>query len=102
MQPHNSNPHKAFDFCCQQTCPLLYNGRIYKCSTAGLLKKTLIDNSPQNISQWSNFIDNGIGIDDNISDFICNFGKANVICGQCPTADDTESIINHIDTVTTK
>lgn len=96
MKPHNSNPAKAFDLCIQQTCPLLYKGKIYKCSTAGLLKDTLnrfgIDKT-----DWNLYIDKGIAPTDDIESFINNFGKPNKICGQCP--ENNDAIIDHLSTV---
>jgi organic radical activating enzyme len=41
MMPFDSNPADAFDACVQKTCPLLYRGKIYKCSTSALLLDTL-------------------------------------------------------------
>ena len=105
MSPFNSDPHKAFSACIQQTCPLLYKGKIYKCSTAGLLKDTLALNNINN-NIWNQFIDNGISTSsdiDNINKFIENFGKPNRLCKQCPTNNDKSVIIAHnTNTVTFK
>jgi organic radical activating enzyme len=87
MMPHNNDPKKAFENCCQQTCPLLYNGKIYKCSTAGLLKDTLAKVN-QTDTAWLPYIDPGIDSncsDQEIDEFINNFGKPHSRCGQCPT-----------------
>jgi hypothetical protein len=97
MLPFNSDPVDSFDACIQQTCPLLYNGKIYKCSTAGLLKDTLKFNNVEN-SVWDQHIDNGISANSNIIDivkFINNFGKPSVLCRQCPTIKDTSNILLH-------
>lgn len=105
MTPFNSSPHKAFDACVQQTCPLLYKGKIFKCSTAGLLKNTLAFNNINN-DTWDRFIDDGISTSsktDVINEFIENFGKPNRICKQCPSNNDKSAIITHnSDTVTFK
>ena len=101
MQPHNNDPEKAFDLCIQQKCPLLYKKNIYKCSTSGLLKETLIRTNNLK-KEWKPFIPQGILPTSSIKDittFIDNFGKANIICGQCPTNEDKESIIDHYSTV---
>ena len=102
MRPFNNNPKEAFDVCIQQTCPLLYNGKIYKCSTAGLLKDILIYNNI-NDSIWDHFIDKGISTlssEKEISSFINNFGKPNRICGQCPTKkDNANTILHNLDTI---
>ena len=98
MKPYKSSPDTAFKTCIQQTCPLLYNGRIHKCSTAGLLKDTLEHLDNPNIELWNKYIDDGISITDDINTitaFIDNFGKPNKLCAQCPSVIDTNSIIKH-------
>ena len=102
MIPHNNVPQDAFDICCQQTCPLLYNGRIYKCSTSGLLQETLEKFNKPNLELWTPYISQGIGADCSTQDlqtFINNFGQVNDICSMCPSTNDTDSLINHYDHV---
>jgi sulfatase maturation enzyme AslB (radical SAM superfamily) len=99
MMPHDNNPIEAFDACIQQTCPLLYNGRIYKCSTAGLLTDILDRFNRPNWNQWQSLIDPGIGPDCSDADlagFLDNFGKPHNICRQCPTINDNDSKIDHL------
>jgi len=105
MLPHDSNPADAFEICCQQTCPLLYNGRIYKCSTSGLLKDTLERFGYPNQAEWSPYLTNGIGADctdAELTEFLDNFGKPNQLCGMCPTTSDTQSKIIHLENVLTR
>jgi hypothetical protein len=105
MKPHNSNPAEAFAICCQQTCPLLYQGKLHKCSTAGLIKETLAKVGNPNMDLWEPVIDHGIGTDcsdTELERFLDNFGKPNDICRQCPTLADTNAKIIHIDNVSTK
>ena len=102
MMPCYSDHKQAFDSCIQQTCPLLYKGKIYKCSTSGLLSDTLARFGNPNIEHWSQFIPEGISpssSSNKIKEFIENFGKPNSICAQCPTHLDDEQKINHLDTV---
>jgi hypothetical protein len=97
MMPYHSDPVQAFDNCCQQTCPLLYNGNIYKCSTAGLLSDVLKRFDNPNIEHWMPYLLEGIDPTcghDQLSEFIANFGKPNSICGQCPSG--TNGTIVHI------
>jgi len=105
MTPFDSDPKESFSACIQQICPLLYNGKIYKCSTAGLLKDTLLFNGVTD-TVWDRFIDNGISPSDSknsIDRFIGNFGKPSPLCRQCPTRKDEVALISHnIDTVTLK
>ena len=87
MAPHHSNPDDAFATCVQKTCPLLYQGKIYKCSTSALLLDTLDRFDRPNWPEWERYIEPGIGSDCPdyaISNFINNFGQPHVQCGQCP------------------
>lgn len=91
MEPYNSDPLEAFDNCMQKTCPLLYNGKIYKCSTAGLLTDVLAKFNNPNASAWQSYIDPGISPTSSMHDiqsFINNFGQAHQQCAQCPTSKD--------------
>lgn len=102
MLPHNSDPSEAFKQCCQQTCPLLHKGRLFKCSTAGLLEDTLARFDNPNYEQWAPYIDRGIGPDCapyELEKFLNNFGKPHAICRQCPTAHDVGSKIVHLENV---
>ena len=102
MMPCYRDYEQAFSSCIQQTCPLLYKGKIYKCSTSGLLSDTLARFGNPNIEKWQQFIPKGISptsTNSEIQEFIKNFGQPNIICAQCPTHLDEEQIINHLDTV---
>jgi len=102
MMPHDSDPAEAFKQCCQQTCPLLYNGKIYKCSTAGLLEDTLARFNNPNYDQWVPLIDKGLNpncSNNELQQFLDNFGKPNNICRQCPTNADIDSRIDHVHNV---
>jgi hypothetical protein len=97
MLPWNSDPTEAFKNCCQQTCPLLYQGKIYKCSTSGLLNDTLSKVAPHNLEQWRSYIVPGLSSDCTdleLINFINNFGKSHKQCGQCPEKNP-ESVIDH-------
>lgn len=106
MLPHANNPVDAFKLCCQQTCPLLYNGKIYKCSSIGLLEKTLKDWNQQDDPLWQPYLAyQGISINsspDEIKKFIDKFGKPESICSMCPTEHDFASMIPHATNVKTK
>jgi sulfatase maturation enzyme AslB (radical SAM superfamily) len=98
MLPWRSDPAEAFKNCCQQTCPLLYQGKIYKCSTSGLLSDILPKVSPHNLIEWKPYIVAGIDsecADSELSEFINNFGKPHYQCGQCPTAKHDRAVIDH-------
>lgn len=102
MRPHDSDPEKAFEICIQKTCPLLYQGRIYKCSTSGLLEDLLNRVKTPYRTQWDSYIPQGIGIDsldEDIVKFVENFGKPESICRMCPTIDDHHSQIIHYNNI---
>lgn len=105
MMPHDSNPKDAFEICCQQTCPLLYKGKLYKCSTSGLLEDTLTRVGFPNKELWDQFIYKGISPTDSeseINQFLENFGKPHQMCKMCPTKKDLSSTIIHLDNVSTQ
>jgi len=104
-EPYNSMPDQAFDVCHQKECPLLINGRIFKCSTSGLMPDVLKKFKNPNFDKWKKYLDinaNGsIGLDssdDEIENFIANIRKPHATCAQCP---DSNSIvkINHLSNV---
>lgn len=105
MMPWHSEPNKAFACCVQQTCPLLYQGKIYKCSTSGLLKDTLTRFGNPNLDQWQQYLAPGLDTacsDHSLRDFIANFGSAHAQCGQCPSAEHLDAHLDHMFWVTRK
>lgn len=103
--PYDSDPMDSFAQCHQKECPLLYNGRIYKCSTSGLMDGVLKRFDYPNKQQWEPYLDNSkngsIGItstDLEIKEFINNIRKPHTTCRQCPTAK-TVTIVDHTSTV---
>jgi organic radical activating enzyme len=87
MRPYNSDPVKAFQLCVQQTCPLLLNEKIYKCSTSALLANTLEKFGRPNWQEWEPYLESGISVDSDsqlIENFVNNFGKPHKQCAQCP------------------
>ena len=92
MKPYQSDPVKAFDICVQQFCPLMYQGRLYKCSTSALLKRTLTDHDLQDDPDWAPYINyQGIGpdcSDSELSLYCDNYNKPLEICSMCPSSAD--------------
>jgi len=98
MRPWANNPADSFDSCIQQTCPLLHQGRIYKCSTQGLLKETLEKFNNPNLDSWQPYLVDGIGPDSDgtvIKSFIDNFAKPHSMCSMCPSSNDAEAKLVH-------
>lgn len=91
MKPYNNNPAQAFDICVQQQCPLLVDGKLFKCSTVGLLDRVLKDHNQLNDPDWQEFLNTGLSIDctnDELSQYVSNYGKPNAICKMCPVLAD--------------
>ena len=104
MAPYSSSPENAFAICCQQTCPLLFNGKIYKCSTSGLLQSTLEKFFYPNREKWEQYVSQGLGpdcSDQELQTFLENFGKPNKICSMCPSVSDNAQL-DHTTTVLDK
>lgn len=106
MIPHNSVPAKAFNCCIQQQCPLLYNGKIFKCSSIALLERVTTDWDRNADPLWDPYL-NYKGIDptctnNELLDFIKYFGKPESICSMCPSDQDTSSFVPHTSAVTSK
>lgn len=105
MRPHTSDPALAFKICCQQTCPLLYKGKLFKCSTTALLQDVLHRFDNPNYDDWKPYLIYGLESDCSeydLNDFIDNFGKAHNMCSQCPTTHDKQSHLVHFENVKLK
>ena len=103
--PHNNDPVEAFSICVQKRCPLLLDGKIWKCGTLALTPKILERFHWPNKDAWKPFITSGLDVtctDAELSRFIKNFGKPHTSCRQCPTKKDHESLMNHFETVNFK
>ena len=78
---------------------------IYKCSTAGLLKDTLQKVGNPNSGHWQPYMIDGLSPDcddTELLSFINNFGQPHNMCRQCPTKNDSDSIVNHLENVAVK
>lgn len=98
MKPHKNDPADAFEICVAKRCPFLYNGQLFKCSTAGLTPWILERFGNPNKELWQRYV--GTGLSPDCSDgqlrrFLNNFGKPHAICRQCPSKKDKESLIDH-------
>lgn len=105
MMPWNSDPDMAFANCCQKTCPLIHQGRLHKCSTAGLLKHTVEKTAPHLAQHWHQYMDHGLAPDcsqQELEAFLANFGQPHDRCAQCPTAEDQDAALDHVKLVSFK
>jgi hypothetical protein len=102
MHPWNSHPVEAFDNCHQTTCPMLLKDRLYKCSQAALINDVWAMHNQPNSDAWQPYLNTGLGpdaTDKQLRAFSRNFGKPHAMCRQCPTKQDTASMIDHPATV---
>lgn len=91
MKPYNNNPIQAFKICTQQICPLLYDGKLYKCSSVGMLGRVLADHNQINDVDWQPYLNQGLSLDcsdEELSAWANNFGKPAKVCKMCPTSAD--------------
>jgi len=95
MAPFNSNPVEAFNACCQQRCPLLYKGKIYKCGHLAYLPELLDRFDRPNYDAWEHALGYGLSPEDDMQAFADNFGKPHSVCTICPTAKDTQQFVDH-------
>lgn len=104
MMPYSSDPKQAFDICMQQRCPLMFEGRMYKCSTLGGLNQTL-ERFKITDPAWDPYRNYSITPSSSakeIEAFLKNYGNPHAVCSMCPTSKDAESIILHYNNVITK
>jgi hypothetical protein len=105
MMPYDSDPLEAISICCQRYCPLLYKGRLYKCSTSALLEDTIKKVGNPNYESWQPYLKEGLApdcSDQSLIRFIDNFGKPENICRMCPSENDSDSKILHLNNVPRK
>jgi hypothetical protein len=104
MMPYSSDPKEAFDICMQQRCPLMFEGRMYKCSTLGGLNQTL-DRFGITDPVWDAYRHYSISPSSSAKDieaFLKNYGKPHAVCAMCPTAKDAEATILHYNNIDEK
>jgi sulfatase maturation enzyme AslB (radical SAM superfamily) len=91
MKPYSNNPNEAFKICNQQICPLLYDGKLYKCSSLGMLERVLSDHNQIDDIDWQPYLNQGLDVtcsDEELNAWAENFGKPVKECKMCPTTAD--------------
>lgn len=102
MMPHDSQPAEAFEICVQKRCPMLLDGKIWKCGTLALTPRILQRMGNPNLDAWQPYLQAGLDSscsDSDLEKFVANFGKPHVKCAQCPSSKDTQSMFDHRSTV---
>ncbi|HEX3683225.1 MAG TPA: radical SAM protein [Bryobacteraceae bacterium] len=102
---HN-NAAKAIEMCPCRFCPLMYRGRLYKCSQIAILRDHLTRLGLLESKEWQPYLQyRGIGPDDDesaIRRFVQLFGAPEMICTMCPGEGVPDSLIDHRNNVLTK
>jgi|688.fasta_scaffold635883_1 organic radical activating enzyme len=105
MKPYNNDPAEAFEICSQQICPLLEDGKLYKCSSIGMLHRMLEDHDQIDDLDWKPYLNSGLSLDctdQELRSWAENFGKPHAeLCRMCPTADD-QPFLPHYENVKSK
>ena len=81
---------------------MLVEDKLYKCSQSALIHDVWVEHGQPNADAWQPYLNTGLSPDadiDKLIKFSENFGKPHTMCTQCPTAHDTDSIIDHPATV---
>lgn len=102
ITPHDNDPGQAFARCVQQRCPMLWQGKLYKCGTVALTPDLLERYGWPNQSHWQPYLGHGLAhdcSDHELDEFLANFGRPHAVCRQCPTAKDIQSNVDHLSTV---
>lgn len=105
MMPYNNDADRAFnETCTQKLCPVLRDGKLYKCSTTSELRRVLRDWNRLDIPEWQPYLD--IGLDLNCSDeelqaWADNYGKPAWHCSMCPI-DADQPYVEHFKNVELK
>jgi hypothetical protein len=107
MRPWDHNdPLGAIAICPCRYCPILYEGRFYKCSQIALLKEHLTRLGLIEEKAWQPYLSyKGIAPTDDPRDierFVRLLGAPESICKMCPSKPVTDAWIDHTTTVLTK
>ena len=107
MRPWDHNdPKGAIEICPCRFCPLLFEGRLYKCSQIALLRNHLGKLGLLDVAEWQPYLEyQGVGPDDApevLDRFVRRFGVAESICRMCPAEKVEGAWIDHTVEVTTR
>lgn len=106
MMPYNNNAEQAFtETCTQKLCPVLKDGKLFKCSSMSELRRVLTDWERTEVPEWQPYLKyDGLGVDcsdEELQAWVDNYGKAAWHCSMCPVQDDYP-YIEHFKTVELK
>lgn len=93
LRPWNSKTDNNIKICGNPTDPIMYDGRLYKCSPLANLRDTLSFHNIEHVREWQPYLTyKGVGPNDDVQSFVDDIGKSNWMCGMC--ADKMEDLIN--------
>ena len=95
LRPWNSkNPEKSIEICGNPADPIMYEGRLYKCSPSANLRDTLEFHKIDTLDEWQPYLKyKGVGPNDDIVKFAQQVGKAESICSMC--ADTYDGLLKY-------
>lgn len=107
MRPwDHDDPQGAIEQCACRYCPLLFEGRLYKCSPIALLRRHLERLGLSTIDDWQPYLRySGIDASDPVEKleaFIRLFGRPERICRMCPSRSEPGAVIDHTTTSVSK
>lgn len=102
---HN-DPKGAIELCPCRFCPLLFEGRLYKCSQIALLRTHLGKLGLLEVDEWQPYLNyRGVAPTDppeELDRFVRRFGVAESICRMCPAEKVEGAWIDHTVEVKTR
>jgi hypothetical protein len=99
LRPWNSNNvEDSISLCGNPSDPIMFEGRLYKCSPLANLKDTLSSFNIDHVDEWQPYLTyNGIGPDDDIENFVANVGKASWMCSMCADNSSDLTTYSHLE-----
>lgn len=97
MRPwHSKSAEESFSLCPTQRNPILYKNRLFKCGPIANLRDTLTLHKLETNAEWWDYLKyKGYGIDDNIAEFVADYGNPNrKICTMCSQVKD-RAVVDH-------
>ena len=99
LRPWNSNNvEDSISLCGNPSDPIMFEGRLYKCSPLANLKDTLSLFNIDHVDEWQPYLTyKGIGPNDDIENFVANVGKASWMCSMCADNSSDLATYSHLE-----
>jgi hypothetical protein len=99
MRPYHSKSYQAsYSVCGTPKSPILYKNRLYKCGASANMRDVLEIHNLADNAEWYDYLKyKGYGPEDNIQEFIDDYGQANaLICRMCSPVKQ-HALVEHYD-----